>query len=356
MMKKLTSSMIEKKGVNYIRSIVENSNCIFNEIPKQNDFGNDAFIELVDGESVTGISIALQIKSGKSYCRKRNCSIPSNYNHFKYWSNHSLPIVGIVYDPDENSAYWINISTYLNNNIELVKNGPFRISIPKNELHKFNKFGFKTFFLKCFLKKPIVLSFNKSIEYLNSTSSQMTSIGLSSLFYGHRNNPKTWRIFEKIIKTWNVDSINPKLVWYLAHIPGHGDIFWHERNIINESLRKKVLQKISHFDKAIIIKLLGFVDDNGFSRGTIGQNVHALISANYKNENILHSIIIDKDVIESRRINALILYSYILQTKAEGLLESICKDQTLIKNKSELVLVAGKLLSNFEQYGFIGFY
>ena len=68
-MKKQKTSAMERNGIEYVRSIVEKETCIFHEIALRNDFGNDAFVEIVDNEIVTGVSIALQIKSGKSYCR-----------------------------------------------------------------------------------------------------------------------------------------------------------------------------------------------------------------------------------------------------------------------------------------------
>lgn len=355
-MKKLKTTTTEKKGINFVRSIVENSNCIFNEIPKQNDFGNDALIEIVDNETVTGICVVLQIKSGKSYCRKESCVIPSDRKHLKYWNSHKLPTIGIVYDPEEKMAYYTNISFYLKNNPEIIKNGPFRIIISKDEIHKFNAFGFKTFFLTSFLNKPIILSFNRSINYLKSSSVQMKTLGISSLFYGHGNNPKTWNIFENIIKNDTVEKINPKLVWFLAHIPGHGDISWHEHNIISALLRKKICRNISKYNKGTINKLLFFVTEEGFARRTMGQNIHAIISLVTNKEKILRSIVLDKKIYENNRINALVLYSYILQTKAEKFLQNICQDKSLINAKSEIVLTADRLLSAIEQFGFIGLY
>lgn len=45
--KRKKSAATERKGVNYIRSVVEESGSIFQEITRDNDYGNDAFIELV---------------------------------------------------------------------------------------------------------------------------------------------------------------------------------------------------------------------------------------------------------------------------------------------------------------------
>ena len=113
MPKRRKLNAIERDGVNYVRSIVEHANCIFNEIHRENDYGNDGFIELVDGEIVTGKCLLVQIKSGKSYNSEDSCNIPASGEHFKYWMSHKLPVIGIVFDPNHQCAFWMNISPRL---------------------------------------------------------------------------------------------------------------------------------------------------------------------------------------------------------------------------------------------------
>ena len=99
MPKRKRLNAIERDGVNYVRSIIENANSIFNEIHRENDYGNDGFIELVDGENVTGKFLLVQIKSGKTYNSKSSCSIPADEDHFKYWCSHKLPVIDIMEGP-----------------------------------------------------------------------------------------------------------------------------------------------------------------------------------------------------------------------------------------------------------------
>lgn len=103
----------ERDGINYVRNIIEHANSIFNEIHLENDYGNDAFIELVDGENVTGVCLVLQVKSGISYCKPDTCTIPANAEHFKYWHDHRLTVVGIVYDPNETCTIYLERALWL---------------------------------------------------------------------------------------------------------------------------------------------------------------------------------------------------------------------------------------------------
>ncbi len=75
------------------------------------------------------------------------------------------------------------------------------------------------------------------------------------------------------------EDIPSALIYYLAHIPGHGDIFYFGEQIKNETTvyAKNLL---SRFGRSEIEKLLGFIDtENQISRGAIGQSVEALVSS-----------------------------------------------------------------------------
>lgn len=84
-------------------------NWVFIENHQENDYGIDAFVEEVINNKVTGRMIGLQIKTGKSYV-KRNSNDEIVYSgdlkHLNYWTNHSLPIILVLCDPDTGICYW----------------------------------------------------------------------------------------------------------------------------------------------------------------------------------------------------------------------------------------------------------
>ena len=71
--------------------------------------GIEAQIEIIDNEIPTGALIAVQVKSGKSYFSENtNTSFVfrTGDKHIEYWSRHSLPVILVIYDPDEDTLYW----------------------------------------------------------------------------------------------------------------------------------------------------------------------------------------------------------------------------------------------------------
>lgn len=104
---------IERQGVNAVQEFFERNNSIFQEIAQQNDYGKDAYIDLTQGDYVSPLCIAVQIKSGNSYrTPKGDYFIPVNH-HAITWRNSTVPVFGIVYDPDDLQLRWIDITAYL---------------------------------------------------------------------------------------------------------------------------------------------------------------------------------------------------------------------------------------------------
>src|SRR4030042_3919630 len=104
----------EREAVNAAREFFEANGCIFQEVDTGNDYGKDAYIDLVDEGHVTGVCAAVQIKGGASYKRKEGYAIPIG-EHLDVWRSSTLPIIGIVYDPEDRQLRWCNISNYLDN-------------------------------------------------------------------------------------------------------------------------------------------------------------------------------------------------------------------------------------------------
>jgi hypothetical protein len=91
------TNVTSKIGVNFVKGIVEEAGSLFHKIEQENDLGIDGIIEFIKDETPTNKSIALQIKSGKSYFNLQNTEslIPVD-DHYEYWKNYPLPVLVLV--------------------------------------------------------------------------------------------------------------------------------------------------------------------------------------------------------------------------------------------------------------------
>ena len=100
-------------GVNAARTFFMHNRCKFQEIDSRNDFGKDVYVDVATNGVVSYLCIALQVKSGVSYrTAKGDYFIPVG-NHAESWRLHTIPVFGVVYDPDDTQMRWVDITGYL---------------------------------------------------------------------------------------------------------------------------------------------------------------------------------------------------------------------------------------------------
>jgi hypothetical protein len=96
------------------------------------DLGIDAHVEVCKGGEPLGMLIALQIKSGESYFTERSDEgyvYRGSLRHLKYWINHPLPVVLMLYDPTSEQVYWQAI---LPENVKTTRKG-WKVVVPSNQ-------------------------------------------------------------------------------------------------------------------------------------------------------------------------------------------------------------------------------
>ena len=341
---RLKTNAISRDGVNYVRTILEHANCIFREIHQENDYGNDAYVELVDAQEVTGQHLVVQIKSGASYHDDSRCWIPATRQQIQYWRRHRLPVVGITYVPSESCAYWVSISSRLKGDIR--NDSPARIIFPRSELFRFDDQGLREIFLPVFLRKPIRLGREKSWRLADSLLYDEHVVGLSSLFYGFYNDMSTWAKLEELLLSRSPGKISPEIAYFLAHAPGHSDIFWQQPPLRRE-IRDAVLDRMCSYGEKHLLALLALIDENEFARGSVGQSVLAIVSLGLSTPGDKLRRIVDRvDLAEKIRSNALTLLCLIEQ---EG---AVCTLRKLVERDDDIGDWAAELFHHFQQEGF----
>ncbi|MGW3691936.1 DUF4365 domain-containing protein [Streptomyces sp. NPDC005125] len=109
MMRRKPSAEVASIGVTQTQLAVERDlGWLFREQPTE-DYGIDAHAEVVDAELVRGRLLALQIKSGSSWFREQGPGgwwFRPDTEHVQYWTNHSLPVVVVLYHPEQQRCYW----------------------------------------------------------------------------------------------------------------------------------------------------------------------------------------------------------------------------------------------------------
>jgi hypothetical protein len=112
-MKVPPNRLMEREGLNAVRTVFDRVGWIFHEVNQQNDFGKDAYVDVVRSGIVTPLCIALQIKSGDSYRRPAGDYFIPVGGHGDNWRRSTLPVFGIVYDPSDQLLRWTDLTGHL---------------------------------------------------------------------------------------------------------------------------------------------------------------------------------------------------------------------------------------------------
>ncbi|MCX5870300.1 MAG: DUF4365 domain-containing protein [Deltaproteobacteria bacterium] len=285
------TSVTAKKGINFVRTAVEEAGSLFHKIEGENDLGIDALIELIREETPLNRQIAVQIKSGASYYNSagEECLIPID-SHRNYWLHHPLPVLGIVFVPSLGKAHWIDIKSYLQDNPEKSV-----IRYQTSEANCFDSSTFSRIFIPTILREVPNLTLTEAVRLFQSSKSDESYLGLITIFRRYPNEESTWNEMIKALREWPLEDIPETMAYFLAHIPWHPDI-WHTGENITEKTRKHARALLATFGKTEIEKLLAFVDEEGgIARGTIGQSVEAIISSLPRATQCLFEILDDVD-------------------------------------------------------------
>lgn len=134
------SKLSEWRGLDRITGVVHGMRCIWREQEKD-DIGIDGEIELCrprdDGEGLvgTGKIVKVQSKSGASYVVKDSdgaFASPVAEKDLLYWRDLNVPVIYVVFHPDDDRLYWKDVKSYLQAHPEALR-PPHRIEFDKEK-------------------------------------------------------------------------------------------------------------------------------------------------------------------------------------------------------------------------------
>jgi len=322
MPKQKVTSSTGKRGVTFVRGVVEAANCLFHKIEQENDIGIDALIELIRDEEPLNRQLAVQVKAGASYFDqvKQRCILPVD-GHASYWAGYPLPVYGVIVALDLQKAFWVDIKSYLKMHPQCAT-----ISFPATEANTLDVNTFTTVFVPTVLKELPDIPYEQAIRFFASSHDDEFYLGMTVLFRKFCNNSGVWDAFIDYFLSHSAQDIPGRLIYFFAHVPWHPDI-WGTGEQLTEETQDYVRERFTSFARPELIKLLEFVDeDNMIARGTMGQSVEAIISSLPQGLPLLRDILSDLAVPRLIREVAGIILAINEPKDALPILDSLAKE------------------------------
>jgi len=259
----------ERAGINEARAFFERCDCVFQEVDVGNDYGKDAYVDLVDRQEVTGLCVTLQIKSGISYRRASGYAIPVGA-HADVWRRSTLPVAGIVYDPELKALYWCDITSFL------AEHGhDLPADIPVSRDNVLTAETLDTVFKPLFRRLARERTAGAAILQLGFGEQDVQAAALLDCFAAGRTDPRVFVILRYLVAMLKGEPLRIALT-ILAHATPHPDIMWSEANWVPEDVCAVVR---AHFQWSPdeIKRLLSEIRWEEWQRGDVGQDLYMVL-------------------------------------------------------------------------------
>jgi hypothetical protein len=272
----------ERAGVNFVRQVVEGAGCLFKEINLQHDFGHDAtFVLVVDGV-VQPREVAVQIKSGKSYNRASYCRIPVTPAHLSFWAKHDLPTLGVVYDPSERTAYWMDLKTEAKA-WDRASQKPTSVKFRKSLWNRFNSASFTSTLIPILMGKSPAINLEEAVSWSGDSDYSTHEIGVRVLLTRYYVAKRSWETL--IALFWNRDAndMSYLIPSAFSKLLGNWDLsYTFSTEQLSPEVEDFARTFVTNLGQSGIAKLLEFLDyDEGwdFGRGTLGRALLTIFEA-----------------------------------------------------------------------------
>jgi hypothetical protein len=267
--KNTTERVTSREGINAVQAFFEHNLCVFQEVAQQNDFGKDGYVDLGNDDGVvTCLCAALQVKSGVSYKSARGDYFIPLDDHAETWRFSTVPVFGIVFDPDVDVLRWVDLTGYLREHPE--KNHG---SVPVSGDSVLDELTLRREFRTALAAYTANGLGSLTFNLLTPGPRQLDAV-FDAWALG-RFDARYFLVLRRLILDLRSEALIQAIV-LLSHAGDHPDIFWTKDNWVPQKIQDAILPAFK-WSPEEIAHMLKVVDDEDWGRGTRGQCIDVLL-------------------------------------------------------------------------------
>lgn len=267
-MKNTSERITSREGINAVQTFFERNLCVFQEVAQQNDFGKDGYVDLGNDDGVVScLCAAIQVKSGVSYRSAQGDYFIPLDGHAETWRFSTVPVFGIVFDPDVDVLSWVDITGYLREHPEM-NHG----SVPISRDSVLNELSLRREFRAALAAYTASGLGSLTFNLLSSGPRQLDAV-FDAWAMG-RFDARYFLVLRRLILDLRSAALIQAIV-LLSHAGDHPDIFWTKDNWVPQNIQDAILPSFN-WSPEEIIHMLKAVDNEDWVRGTRGQCIDVL--------------------------------------------------------------------------------
>jgi hypothetical protein len=284
------------------------------------------------------------VKGGESYRRSSGYGIPIDEDHVNVWRQSSVPVAGIIYDPDDKKLRWCNISDYLRNISESLPS-----FIPVDATRILNQESLESDFRKCFQSYHRQMVAGPALLQLTSNDESARTVALLDCFALGRSDARLLILLRYLLGMFKDDNLR-LAIRILAHATPHPDIFWHKGNWIPETVCAEVKAhlRLSEDEIAYLMKAIPSED---WQRGGSGQDLYSILCVDPSIEKKMGEVAIRAIEQGCEELAFYAMYLMIYWAKKDGL--AMYEGFLRINHKFRDLELSGELELLLKEYGYV---
>jgi len=275
--------------VNFVRGVVEGAGSLFKEINLQHDVGQDATMVLVVGDVVRPRVVALQIKSGKSYVSTSHCRLTATAAHIYFWAEHDLITLGVVYDPVEKTAWWIDLQSAARDFRKKSPKSDTTFTFPKGLWNRFDDGDFRSILVPTLVGEAPTVPLERLCTWVRSSDLETHDLGVRIIRARYYRAAGAWDCLIESFISRPANQMTLNLPIALAKLLGHDDLGFYSAEI-PEEVRTPAVARVLAFGSNEIAKLLSMLPDSDFDRPSLGYSLLPIFGGREESPTILAAI------------------------------------------------------------------
>jgi hypothetical protein len=266
---------VSRDGVNAARTFLEHYGCTFHEVGQQHDFGKDAYVDIAEDGKITPLCVALQVKSGVSYRTATGDYAVPVENHADLWRSSTVPVFGIVYDPEDTKIRWVDLIGYLRAHPEQTSG-----SVPVSGRHSLDALSLRGAFTNAVRAYAVRGAADLVLNLLSPDPFQTGAV--YDAWALSRSDAKYLLIVRRFLMDLQQKPLQ-RAIFLLSHAGSHPNIFWTKDNWISPAAEAQLLPAF-RWSPEEIAHMLRAVDPTDYGYGTLGECLDVLL---YEDPNIV---------------------------------------------------------------------
>lgn len=272
----------ERAAVNAVRTLLEAKGLVVDEVDGRSDYGRDLNVDLTRDNKLTGGVIGVQVKGGKSYFRQGQWVVPASPADWAYWRSSTVPIIGIVHDPDTNDLRWRNLTEAARARVLQSENwiSGERQSDETTEVAVADILAGSTFdsFLDV-VTRYLAATSDSAHLLLVEEADELRRLGVFNCWTVGRHDPRALVLLRRVLPSLEGRSLLDAIS-VLAHVTPHPDVLWHRQNWITPSVAE-VVRATFHWLPSELFELVRKTENLGvgWERGGLGQSIWMLLTS-----------------------------------------------------------------------------